>query len=929
MNFTIDVDRIADGISEQPARQRLPGHTETAWNILPSVADGAQKRSGSIFVTDIAAADPNAISPNLSGSAYRLHAIERDASERYLAVSGDSTIRIFHEDGTEATVSITAAAEAYLDSGSADEDEIRLRTFADTTFLVNTTVFLGTVSADDFEVRRVFPNPSSVFSFTAAVNAHMRAEVDDEADQAGYYKYTLSGDTTLTYGRIDFAIFTDAWSQPFAGNWDAGANQPAGFVVSYSRRRLTGFTGASWTFATLTLTKTGAFAGWTFVTGDRIYITAGTGHTVGWYEIASRTSDDAVVLKANAGLAGADNANTECNDSDSKCRIGDKIEISFDLAQEVITTMHDIAAVIQRELRLAGAENMCCCWVPASGGGGSMQLTGPYRSTHGKVYEPTTPTVAGVYDLTAATRPFNSTGVTNTAGSGSLSTSAETRPPESRWTKVAAPNQPQAAPDPAKMPVSILRTAVGPPAVFAIAVIDWNDRLDGDEFSNPLPDVFTSGTATIADLAIHRNRVALLASDRVLFSQDGDLYNFFANDAENIVDSDPIEVVLGGEQVAVGDFLAPFRNAVQVFTLAGRQFDVAGGTERLTQETVQLNPTTALRTLGVRPQAVGNLLYFVAALEDAAALMEYVFDDLTVSTRASNTSVHVPGLLPSTVKTIAAHPTSGLVFVLPAPGRYLHVYRTYFVDGEKRQSAWTRWRIDDTLTIIDIAVLGDRLYMLTKALSGSNPYVLEYIPLGREDAETGYPYAVHLDRRMTLTGVYNAGGNYTEFDLTPLPASGSTVNAYVQGPAFAVPGTYSIDASGWTYAAPPGTTIQIPGNLSAGAMIFGRYFSTELELSRPYRRDENGRAKAGEKLALLEMTLDHIDTGEYDVTVAGATSFVTSFDAGTAAVDAEGFLRAGLSCDPDQSTVTISDTSPRPMTIAGYQISAYAAENAR
>lgn len=55
-------------------------------------------------------------------------------------------------------------------------------------------------------------------------------------------------------------------------------------------------TTATWTASTLTLTDTGAFANYTFRSGDQIEITAGTGATTGFYGIASRVDDDSITL---------------------------------------------------------------------------------------------------------------------------------------------------------------------------------------------------------------------------------------------------------------------------------------------------------------------------------------------------------------------------------------------------------------------------------------------------------------------------------------------------------------------------------------------------------------------------------------------------------------------------------------------------------
>lgn len=55
-------------------------------------------------------------------------------------------------------------------------------------------------------------------------------------------------------------------------------------------------TAATWTSATKTLTQTGAFTNYTFYSGDTIELTDGTGLTAGEYQIASRTSANAITL---------------------------------------------------------------------------------------------------------------------------------------------------------------------------------------------------------------------------------------------------------------------------------------------------------------------------------------------------------------------------------------------------------------------------------------------------------------------------------------------------------------------------------------------------------------------------------------------------------------------------------------------------------
>jgi hypothetical protein len=64
-------------------------------------------------------------------------------------------------------------------------------------------------------------------------------------------------------------------------------------------------TGATWTDATKTLTKTGAFTNYVFKAGTRVRITGGTGATAGFYVVATRASADAITLVTSIGV-GAD-----------------------------------------------------------------------------------------------------------------------------------------------------------------------------------------------------------------------------------------------------------------------------------------------------------------------------------------------------------------------------------------------------------------------------------------------------------------------------------------------------------------------------------------------------------------------------------------------------------------------------------------------
>lgn len=65
------------------------------------------------------------------------------------------------------------------------------------------------------------------------------------------------------------------------------------------RGPLSAITSATFTASSKNLAKTGAFANYTFLTGDQVKVTGGTAVTAKKYEIASKTDDDNIVLVAD------------------------------------------------------------------------------------------------------------------------------------------------------------------------------------------------------------------------------------------------------------------------------------------------------------------------------------------------------------------------------------------------------------------------------------------------------------------------------------------------------------------------------------------------------------------------------------------------------------------------------------------------------
>lgn len=272
-------------------------------------------------------------------------------------------------------------------------------------------------------------------------------------------------------------------------------------------------------------------------------------------------------------------------------------------------------------------------------------------------------------------------------------------------------------------------------AYFQLDTIIWGPRASGDASINRVSPVW-NGRTTISDLRYWRGRLGLYAGQRMLYSQAEDLFNFFIEDVNAVADSDPIDVPISSDEVAVMDYAVPIRDTTLLLTKAGKQFVVATGSQGLTAASIQAKPVTAYRTLRVEPAVMDPAIYYAARRGDAVQLLEYAYDEVAAPSAATDVSEHVPtfvGLtvdlpsdlpggtvLPSELRAIVSSPELGFVLLLRRDklvsgevfSRYLFTYRTRFIDGRKVQSAWTRWKAAGVRGIHDICVIGDQLFAL-------------------------------------------------------------------------------------------------------------------------------------------------------------------------------------------------------------------------
>lgn len=396
--------------------------------------------------------------------------------------------------------------------------------------------------------------------------------------------------------------------------------------------------------------------------------------------------------------------------------------------------------------------------------------------------------------------------------------------------------------DATTMPHVLVRNGDG---TFTLKAATWAERTVGDDDTAPPPEFVG---LTLSDIAFHRGRMALVAGETVYFSRSGDLFNFWPDRTTLVTDADPFGLTASGSQIALMRFAVPFRQTL-FLTSTGAQFEITG--DVLAAGRASLGTTSAYTASATcRPLPCGDGLFLVAADGAGSALLEYTYDSDSLTNIAADVSRHARGYIPSGVKQLVGDPLSGTLVLRPGgAATSLYVY-TYFWQGrEQVQSAWHRWILGDAVR--SVALIDDGLYAVV--MRGIMP-VIERVPMRRPDASL-YDYLPRLDRQTLVTGTYSALNDRTTWTLPYVAANATAIPSADHRPGVAlVPTNHA------------GTTLTAPGNWTGKPVLIGCPFSSRLELSTLYLRENNLPLVTG-RTQVRYVSLSYEDTRTFTSTV--------------------------------------------------------------
>jgi len=388
--------------------------------------------------------------------------------------------------------------------------------------------------------------------------------------------------------------------------------------------------------------------------------------------------------------------------------------------------------------------------------------------------------------------------------------------------------------DATTMPHVLIQDSIGLGAggadEFTLDVQAWDARSAGNATTAPDPSFVGY---ELSDVIFHKNRLGFTAEESIVLSETGEFFNFYPTTVATLIDSDPIYAANTNNRISIIDYALPFFGKLFLFSgHAGIQnvLDQAkggGSGVGLTSVSAEVVEASAFAASPkCRPVSTGQAAYFVVDKGEASAMMEYTVKDNVAD--AQDISSHVPTYLPANIFSISASSKENMIVLVSTDTPYeLFTYGFLFDDGQRLQSAWSKWTFDDDNTILGAEWVGEKLYIVFNRTDGTHLEIMDFGKL----VQGGLAHNCHLDCKEEVQGVYSADTLLSTFTM------GHAVDpaAYDDYVGIATGASHGDDLGRvleLTFVTAT-ETFTTPGDFDADTVTIGKRFDHTYEFSTP------------------------------------------------------------------------------------------------
>ena len=830
------IPTLLRGISQSSDSLKQPDHADIQDNADSNPVLGLRKRSGFNYLSSI--------SSSTLGNVH-IQTINRDATERYVAVFSNGNVQVFELDGTELTVN-KPDGTSYLNT-SDPRSVIKTVTIADFTFVVNTSIVTKMDTDSSPYTQDVLNNQTVSLASQAIIFIN-------QATAKTTYSVTVDGVTVTDNTDGDSTLSTTTIAADLKTGLESGLT---GFTINQNGPVLWIRKNDGTNFDIDGNDTQGNTKMSIFKDSVQRFTDLPTVAPNG-YIIEVKGDDDTNFDNYYVKFVSNNGGLFEEGQWEETVKAGIPFKFDYDKMPHVLVRQAD------GEFRFARVDG-------GNYGISTLQSNATYTSTTGSNLVTITKTNHGF----ASGDLVNVVKVNGTLNSGQFMVA---RVDANTLSYVTATNEGA-------------NTNASCTIGQGFSIPQWGERTVGDLVSAPNPSFIGS---PINNVFFFRSRLGFLAGDNVILSRVSEFFNFFPETVISVLDNEPIDVAASHTKVAnlksavtMGEKLILFSDQTQ--------FVLASSAENLTPKTANIIVATEFESsAAAQPVGSGTSIYFLTQKGSFAGIREYIIQGESQVKDAANITIHVPRLIPSNIYKMAVSNNQDILVLLGSDNpNKLYLYRwLYGADGQKALSSWFTYTINSNRSILNIDFIGTDLITV---IEEANKVTLEKIPFETEFTEPNATFEYHLDHKVTetTTGVsvaYNASTGLSTFTVPyRLRATMNIIGRYL---ASGETSTY-VDGNGTTQTLKAGQQIQTTNTTNGSTSTItatGDFRNSKFIIGEPYemhyrfskqRLTEQGAGSPeyiGGRLQLHHFYIKYEDAGFFKVEVTPENRSTSTYE---------------------------------------------------
>jgi len=247
---------------------------------------------------------------------------------------------------------------------------------------------------------------------------------------------------------------------------------------------------------------------------------------------------------------------------------------------------------------------------------------------------------------------------------------------------------------------------------FEVGPHQYAARVVGDEESNRVPSFIGN---KINDIFVYKGRLGFLSDENVIMSganEFGTTANFFRKTVIQLLDDDRIDIGMSTGRIDILKNAVSFADTLMVMSDRA-QFKLVSGTA-LSPNTVSIQQSTAFAVSPtVQPINAGNTIYFAQDNLNFTTVREMVAEYDTDIIETNEVTGQAPRYIPTGVFNMAVSTKKELLCAASSNElNSIYVYKYYKNEGQRLQSAWSKWSYNTDTKLVGFSFIDDYLVQI-------------------------------------------------------------------------------------------------------------------------------------------------------------------------------------------------------------------------